>query len=110
MLALTHMLESSYSFGSCIKSPVVRVGERSFWQARYFPKVVHTCRDCVQNLGLVVLHASYCTASVLYVTCTGIHQPGLGLALRDEYRLRAQGARCCVRVNIAHVLVHMAIS
>ena len=28
----------SLNFGTCIKSPVVRVGERSFWQARYFPK------------------------------------------------------------------------
>eukprot|EP00277_Geminigera_cryophila_P043733 CAMPEP_0173083324 /NCGR_PEP_ID=MMETSP1102-20130122/19305_1 /TAXON_ID=49646 /ORGANISM="Geminigera sp., Strain Caron Lab Isolate" /LENGTH=1085 /DNA_ID=CAMNT_0013960083 /DNA_START=111 /DNA_END=3368 /DNA_ORIENTATION=- len=26
------------SFGECVKSPVVRVGEKSFWQARYFPK------------------------------------------------------------------------
>jgi len=27
------------SFGECVKSPAVRVGEKSFWQARFFPKV-----------------------------------------------------------------------
>jgi len=34
-----HCLYAIYSFGECVKSPVVRVGEKSFWQARYFPKV-----------------------------------------------------------------------
>ena len=79
------------SFGECVKSPGVRVGEKSFWQARFFPKVSPDSDD---------MQASVAASKRACLTVTGLHRPGLGVSVRHKHRLRAQGCyqlqvECC---------------